>query len=148
MGRLRDRQATDGHRETLGSEPGAIALRTRTQGHPLLDALALGLRLGLVVAPFETGEQSLPGDRVRPLAPEAVAIGDGHPLPIGTREEQIALALLQVPPRVIDVHLEAVRDGEHQLLVEVAAGHVPGLQRSLGDRQVRIGPDEIRIEFG
>ena len=144
---LVDGEAADRDGEALRLEASAVAVGARPQRHPLLDALLLGLRLRLVVATLEAGEQTLPGHAVRALAAEAVLVGHHDPLAVGALQEQILLGLGQLAPRHVERYVEALRDRQDERLEEVGAGHVPRLQRTAFDRHRRVGLHQLRIEL-
>ena len=143
-----DRHPADRDGEAFRLQPGAVAVRTRPQGHPLLDALLLRLRLCFVVPALEACQQSLPRHAVCTLAPEAVLVRDHDPLTVRTAQEVIALLLGQLAPRLVEWHVETFCDAEDQLLEEVGARDVPRLQRPALDRDGGVWLHEIRVELG
>ena len=98
-----DAGPTDRHRARLGAQPRAVAHRAGAQRHVLLDLLARGLGVGLLVAALEVRDDPVEARRVRAPAPEAVAVGDLHALarPV---QEQRALVLGELLPGRVEVN--------------------------------------------
>ena len=124
-----------------------MALRARADRHVLLDLLPRELRVGLLVAPLQVGDDPLESRLVRPRPPVAVAVGDLHPLAGGAVEEQVALGLRQLAPRDVEVDAVGLGDRLGQLLVVVRRAVRPRQQRSRVDREIRIRHHELRVDL-
>ena len=98
---LVDRAAADRHGEHLGLEARAVAHRARPQRHVLLDPLALGRGVGLLVPPLEVRDDALEARELVAAAPaHAVRVLDVDPLVAGAVEEEVLLLLRQLGPRL------------------------------------------------
>ena len=104
------------------------------------------LALGLAVAALEALDDPLEPRRVGALAPEAVAVGDRQPL-VGPVQEQLAHLLGQVLPRHVEVDAVALGDRLGHLLVVVRRAPRPRRERALGDRQRRVGHDQLGVDL-
>ena len=129
---LGDAEAADLDREALRPQPGAVAVRARLLGHVALDPLAVGLRVGLLVAALEVVDDPLEADLVGAAAAEAVGVGDLVALVAGAVEEDLALGLLQLRPGLVDVDAVVLGDRGDQPPPVGGDAAVPGLQRALG----------------
>ena len=141
------RVPADEHRARLRAQPRAAAHRARAQRHELLDLLARPLRVGLAVAALEVRDDPLEARRVGALAPEAVAVGDLHRLAVRPVQEQVALLVAQLLPRRVQVDVVALGDRLGHLLVVVRRAVRPRRQRALGDRQRRVGHDQLGVDL-
>ncbi len=117
--------------------------------HVLLDPLLLQRRLGLAIPALEARDDALERRQVaaRAAAPVAWPVGDVDLLIARAPQEQVALVAREIAPRDVDVDLVAVDDPVHELVEEARACEVPGCQGSLGDRQRRVGHDELGIDL-
>ncbi len=144
---LVDRHPRHEHRARLGPQPGAAARRARPHAHVLLDLLARELGVGLAVASLEVGDDPLEARLVGAPAAVAVAIGDLHGLAVRAVEEQLAVLLLQLLPRRLEVDAVALGDRLADLLVVVRGAVGPRGERALGDRQRRVGHDQLGVDL-
>ena len=133
--------------EHLRLQAGAVADRAWPEGHVLLDALALRGGVGLAVAPLEARDDALEGEHVGAAAVHPVAIADVHALAVGAVEEQILFLFGQVLPGLVERDLVALGDRLDDRLVEARIAHGPRHERALGDRQARIGNEQVRIDL-
>ena len=133
--------------EHLGLQAGAVADRAWPEGHVLLDAFALRGGVGLAVAPLEARDDALEGEHVGAAAVHPVAIADVHALALGAVEEQILFLLGQVLPGLVERDLVALGDRLDDRLVEARIAHGPRHERALGDRQARIGNEQVRVDL-
>ena len=143
---LGDAEAADLDREALRPQPGAIAGRAGLLGHVALDPLAVGLRVGLLVAALEVVDDPLEADLVGAAAAEAVRVGDLVALLAGAVEEDLFLGLLQLRPGLVGVDAVVLGDRGDQPLPVGGDAAVPGLQRPLGQRQGRVGDDQLGVD--
>ena len=143
---LGDADPADLDREALRPQPGAVALRAGLLGHVALDPLAVGLRVGLFVAALELVDDPLEADLVGAAAAEAVGVGDLVALAAGAVEEDLALGLLQLRPGLVDVDAVLLGDGGDQPPPVGGDAAVPRLQRALGEREGRVGDDQLGVD--
>ena len=144
---LVDAEPADLHRERLGPQARALALRAGPQRHVLLDLLARPVRVRLAVAPLEVADDPLEGRHVRPPAPVAVAVGDVDLLAVGAVQEAVAQLVGQVLPGGVHVHLPLVRDRLRHLLVVVRGARGPGQDRAVVERQRRVRDDQLGVDL-
>ena len=96
-GEVVDADAPHRHRQGLRLQPLAAAGGTGAVPHVLLDLLAHGFRLGLVVPALEIVHHALKGLMQHPLAPLLLVV-ELQGLPLGTKEDHLPGLLLQVLP--------------------------------------------------
>ena len=137
----------DGDREHLGLQPRTAALRARLKRHVLLDPLALLRGVGLLVAALEVPDDPLEGEHVRAAPAHPVPVPDVDPLAVGAEEEEVLLLLGQVLPRLLEVDLPLVGDPLDDGLVEARAAGRPGDERSLADRERRVGDEQVGVDL-
>ncbi len=129
-----------------GAQPGAVADRARLLGHVALDPLAVGLRVGLFVAPLEVVDDPLEADLVGAAAAEAVGVGDLVALLAGAVEKDVFLGFLQFRPGLIDVDVVGLGDRGDQPAPVGGNAAVPRLQGTLAQRQGRVGDDQLGVD--
>src|SRR5450759_2908577 len=135
------------HGEAGGLQPCPFAVRARPVRHVLLDLLAHLLRLGLGEAPLQMLEDALEARRVVPHAALVVAIAEGDALLAGAVQEEVALLLGQLVPRLVGVDAERGGDGPERLF-EPAERELPvRQQRALVDADRPVGDDERRVDL-
>ena len=144
---LVDVAAADGDGEHLGLETSALADRARPEAHVLLDALALAGRVGLLVAALEARDDALEREHVRASPSHAVSVCDVHLVAARAVEEEVLLLLGELAPRLVDVDLVAVCDRLDNRLVVRGVADRPGHERALGDRELRIGHEEVGVDL-
>ena len=144
---LVDRRTRDEHRERLRPKPRAVARRAWPDAHELLDPLALVLGVGLAVAALEVRNDPLEARRVVALAPEAVAVANLDGLAVGAVEEDLALLGAERAPRLLDVDPVALGQRRRHLLVVAGARAGPRRERTLSDRQLAVGHDELGVDL-
>jgi len=132
--------------EALRPQPRALALGAGLLRHVALDPLAVGLRVGLFVAPLQVVDDALEAHPVGAAAAETVGVADQVPLLAGAVEEDLALRLLQLRPGLVGIDVVLLGDGGDQPPPVGGDAAVPGLQRALGQRQGRIGNDEFGVD--
>ena len=143
---LGDAEPADLDREALGAQAGAAAIGAGLLGHVALDPLAVALRVGLFVAALELVEDPLEAHLVGATAAEAIGVGDVVALAAGAVQEDLALALLQLLPGHVHVDAVLLGDGRDQPPPVGGDAAVPRLQRALGQREGRVGDDEVRVD--
>ena len=90
---------------------------------------------------------ALEARHVAALAAVAVLVADVDALAVGAEQEGVADLLVQVLPRGVQVDLPLVGDGRRHLLVVVRGAGRPGQDRPLGQRQRRVGHDQLGIDL-
>ena len=100
---LGDADPADLDREALRPQPRALAVGAGLLGHVALDPLAVGLRVGLLVAALQVVDDPLEADLVGAAAAEAVGVGDLVALAAGAVEEDLFLGFLQLRPGLVGV---------------------------------------------
>jgi hypothetical protein len=143
---LGDADPADLDRQALRPQPRAFALRAGLLGHVALDPLAVGLRVGLLVAALEVVDDPLEADLVGALATEAVGVGDLVAVLAGAVEEDLFLALLQLRPGQLGVDAVLLGDGGDQPPPVGGDAAVPRLQRALSQREGRVGDDQFGVD--
>ena len=143
---LGDAEAADLDREALRPQPGALAVRARLLGHVALDPLAIGLRVGLFVAPLQVVDDPLEADLVGAAAAEAVGVGDLVAILTGAVEEDLLVGLLQLRPGLVDVDAVLLGDRGDQPSPVGGDAAVPGLQGALGEREGRVRDDQFGVD--
>ena len=147
QGELVDVAVADGDGQAARLEARAVAVRARPLGHVLLDLLAHELRLRLLEAPLQVLDDA---GEVRVVAPDAalvVAVAHGDARAAGAVEEEVALLLGQLVPRLVGVHAERGRDGLEHLL-EPAERQLPvRQQRALVDADGAVRDDEVGVDL-
>ena len=145
---LVDPQPADEHRARLRPQPRALARRARPHAHVLLDLLARELRVRLAVAALEVGDDPLEARLVGALAPVAVAVGDVDGLAVRAEQEAGRGApRTSACPGRLEVRPVALGDRLHDLLVVARRAVRPRRERALGDRQRRVGHDELGVDL-
>jgi hypothetical protein len=139
-------QRADLDREALRPQPGAVALRAGLLGHVALDPFPVALRVGLFVAALEVVDDPLEADLVGAAAAEAVGVADLVALLAGAVEEDLALGLLQLRPGLLGVDPVLLGDRGDQPLPVGGDAAVPGLQGALGEREGRVGDDQLGVD--
>ena len=144
---LVDVPLADGDREHLGLEPRAAAFRAGPEAHVLLDPLPLLRRVRLAVAPLEVLDDPLEGEHVRAPPSHPVAVPDVDALAVRAVQEEILLLGGELLPRLVEVDLPLVGDPLDDRLVEARAARRPGDERALGDRERRIGDEQVGVDL-
>ncbi len=115
-------------------------------GHVALDPLAIGIGVGLFVAALELVEDALEAHLVGAAAAEAVGVGDLVAFAPGAVEEDLALGLLQLRPGLVDVDAVLLGDRGDQPPPVGGDAAVPRLQGALGQREGRVGDDQLGVD--
>ena len=144
---LVDRRPRHQHREGLGPQPRAVAVRAGPDAHVLLDLLAREIGLGLAVAPLQVVHDALETRGVGTLATVTVAVANLDPLAFGAVEEDLPLGLAERAPRRLDVDPVALGQSGGHLVVVAGVAHRPRRERALRDRQLGVRHDQLRIDL-
>ncbi len=142
-----DREIADRHGEHLRLEPRAVALGARSEAHVLLDAVTRVRRVRLAVAPLQVVEETLERHRVLALPAHPVAVRDEDLLCPRPVQEPILLLGRELAPRHVERDLVALRDRLDHRVVEALAPDRPRDERTLLDRERRIGNEEIGVDL-
>jgi len=144
---LVDVEPADRDREHLRLEACPVARGARPEAHVLLDPLPLLCRVGLAVPPLQAGDDALEVEHVRALPAHPVPVLDVDALALGAVEEQILLLLRQLLPGLVEIDLPAVRDRLDHRLVEARVADRPRHQRALGNRERRVGDEQVGVDL-
>ena len=146
---LDDVAVGDGHGQGLGLQTLAAARLALEARHVALDLAAHVVRRGLLVPALEVGDDALEGMLPREGAAAAAPVLDldldVRPGPV---EQELTLLLGKLAPRHVGREAERVGDAAQQPVVPAAGGTGarPRLDRTLGQRQVRVRHDQRRVD--
>ena len=142
-----DRELADRHREHLGLEPRAVALRARPEAHVLLDPVARLRRVGLAVAALQVVHEPLERHRVLALAAHPVAVRDEDLLAARPVQEPVLLLGRELAPRHVERDLVPLGDRLDHRVVEALAPDRPRDERALLDRERRVRDEQVGVDL-
>src|SRR5438445_9143961 len=130
---LGDADPADGDGQRLRLQTRTLARRTRDLPHVLFDALALVVRLRLLVSALQPRDRTFVVRVVRALASVPGAVADVDLLVAGAVEKDVAVRLRQTLPRLRLVDAEVLARGfQHPVeVLEPRTG--PRTDRAFGD---------------
>ena len=135
------------HRQDLRLQPGAVAHRARHVAHEALVAFLHLLGVGLLHAALQERHHAFEVGVVGPGAAVAVPVPDVHLL-VAALENRLARLGRQLAPRRVDVEAQRVaQPGQHPGEVLGGLAHRPRRHRALGQRQIRVGDDEVGVDL-
>ena len=146
IGELGDVEPVDRDGERLGLEAGALAGSARDLAHELLELVALGVGFGLLVTTLDVGDHALVGGVVGALPSVAVLVADVDLL-VGAVQQDLALRLGQPLERGVEIDVVRLAHGVEHAVPVLERGAGPGRERSLVDRQVLVGDDELGVDL-
>src|SRR5205807_8499442 len=130
----------------LRPEPGALAVGAGLFGHVSLDPLPHPLRVGFLVAALEVVDDPLEAHCVGAAPAEAVLVAHLVALRSGAEEEGLALRVRQLGPGLLDVDPLRLGDRLDYPLPITGVAEAPGLKRALGQREGRVGDDQLGVD--
>ena len=91
----------------------------------------------------------MPSKREHVRAPPAhpVAVADVDPVAVRAVEEVVLLLLGELVPRLVDVDLVALGDRLDHRLVEARVADRPRHERAVGDRERRLGDEQVGVDL-
>ena len=152
LGDLGDRlgaEISGGHRdgEDLGFEPGALAFGARHVAHEAFETLLHLFGVGLLHAALQKRQHALEVGVVRPGAAVAVLVAHMNLL-VTALEDRAARLGGQLAPRSVDIEAQLVaQPGQHPGEVLGGVTHRPRRDGAFGEREVRVGDDEIGVDL-
>jgi hypothetical protein len=99
------------------------------------------------VSALEARHDPFEGEHVRPPPAEAVPVLDVDALPVRPVQEQVLVLLGQVLPGRVEIDLVAIRDRLDDRLVVAGAADRPRDERTLPDRESRIGDEQVGVDL-
>ena len=130
-----------------GRRPRAVTRRARHLAHVALDLLAHAVALGLRVTALEPRHHALELGRVRTLPPVPVAVTDVDRALARPVQHGLLVALAELAPRRVDGEAVLLRDRAEHPVEVLAPEPGPRRDRALGDAEVVVGDDQLRIDL-
>ncbi len=146
LGELGDVQSADRDRQALRPQASAPARAARDLAHELLEPLALALGVGLDVASLDDRDDALVRRPVRARPSVPVLVPD---VDLGVRavEHDVPRRLREPLPRRRGREPVRLRHRVEDAVPVLEPPARPRRERALGDRQVRVGHDELGVDL-
>ena len=145
LGNVRDVSAGHRHGQGLGLEPASVARGTRLVRHVALELGLQVLRLRLLVTPLQVGDHTLERRLVPARVAVLVLVAEPDLLVPRAVQQDVALLLGQLRPRLVHVDAEVLADRLEQLRVEELR-LAPCRDRAVAQRQRRVGHHQVAID--
>ena len=137
----------DSHRQGDRVEPGPLASVARDFAHVLLVVLAGGIALRVRVAATQERKHTLVAGGVLASSAEPVGVGDLDRPVAGPFEHRPPHPKGELAPWLVDVELEGRCDPLEEALEVAALRSRPGIDRTVGDRQVGVGYHQVGVDL-